>query len=180
MSDLMKDERHFFIADTHFGHNGIHERFRTEFSSQQEHDDTIHNNILVIGDTNKTLWILGDSFFKTREFWRLKEYASKFQQVNVVLGNHCHVSLPRYAVQFKNVNVFGVVQRFGLWLTHVPVPDYELYRGKCIHGHLHNKKVTLPDSPEEDMQYFCVSCERVGYKPISLNRIKQMRGWEDV
>ena len=104
---------HYFIADMHFGHNGIHEKFRTEFDSQEHHNNTIHSNIKTCGGANNVLWLLGDTFFKSSEFWRLDEYAKLYQKVNIVLGNHCAHSLPRYALQFKNVNVFGVVQRFG-------------------------------------------------------------------
>lgn len=178
---------HYFIADMHFGHNGIHEKFRTQFTSQEEHNRTIHNNILSCGGSNNVLWLLGDTFFKASEFWRLDEYAKAYQKVNIVMGNHCDHSLPRYALQFKNVNVFGVVQKFGLWLAHVPVPDYELYRGNCIHGHLHDKRVITETKKEdlygtvsskvEDQRYFCVSCENIGYKPISLGAIKTIKGW---
>ena len=189
MSTEDKTERHLFIADLHMGHSNIHEKFRTQFATQEEHDDTIHNNIMGVASNQKTLWILGDSFFKTSEFWRLAEYAKVYQQVMIVLGNHCHTGLPRYALQFKNVNVFGVVQKFGLWLTHVPVPDYELNRGNNIHGHLHSKKVEKEVNYScayeedyylwaEDRRYFCVSCENIDYKPISLAEIKSLRGWE--
>ena len=178
-------EQHLFIADLHFGHNGIHEKFRTEFDSQEDHDDYIHGNILAVASTTKTLWILGDSFLKTKEFWRLEEYRLNYQQVNIVLGNHCHTGLPRYALQFKNVNVFGVLKRFGYWLSHVPVPDYELYRGFNIHGHTHSKEVVRKVFEygnwvcnEEDDRYFCVSCENINYTPISLQKIKELRGWE--
>ena len=186
MSTQDKTERHLFIADCHFEHSNIHEKFRTQFATQEEHNDTIHNNIMEAGDTQKTLWMLGDTFFKTRGFWRVDEYSKIYQKVNIVLGNHCHTGLPRYALQFKNVNVFGVVQKFGLWLTHVPVPDYELNRGNNIHGHLHDKNVitTVEDfkgnvmATIEDDSYFCVSCENVDYKPISLAEIKRIKGWE--
>lgn len=189
MSELTKDERHLFIADTHFGDTPVRRGMRKEFESDEEHNDIIHNNILSEGSTQKTLWLLGDTFTKPSEFWRLEEYRLKYQMVNVILGNHCHSGLPRYALQFKNVNVFGVLKKFGFWLTHVPVPDYELYRGNCIHGHLHNKKIELEvnyacDYEEdcykviEDTRYFCVSCENIDYKPISLGEIKRLRGWE--
>ena len=184
MSTQDKTERHLFIADCHFGHSNIHEKFRTQFATQEEHNDTIHNNIMEAGDTQKTLWLLGDTFFKTREFWRLAEYSKVYQKVNTVLGNHCHIGLPRYALQFKNVNVFGVVQKFGLWLTHVPVPDYELNRGNNICGHRHDRGIFRQQSSScnyrlvEDDRYFCVSCENIDYKPISLGEIKRIRGWE--
>ena len=190
MSELTKDERHIFIADLHFGDTPIRRGMRKEFESDEEHNNVIHNNILKEASTQKTLWLLGDTFTKPSEFWRLEEYRLKYQQVMVILGNHCHSGLPRYALQFKNVNVFGVLNKFGVWLTHVPVPDYELYRGNCIHGHLHNNVVGEWEIIDygfggleskvfnEDPRSFCVSCENINYKPISLSEIKRLRGWD--
>ena len=178
--------KHYMIADCHYGHSNIHLKFRKEFSSQEEHNETIHQNIMNAGNKQDCLWLLGDIFFKESEFWRLSAYAKKFQHVYYILGNHCKPSVVRYAMQHKNISIMGVEQRWGLWLTHVPVPDYELYRGNCVHGHLHNKIVTeevldedrylIGDKP--DNRYFCVSCEQVGYKPISLEQIKEIRGWK--
>jgi calcineurin-like phosphoesterase family protein len=180
--------KHYFIADTHFGHSNIHMKFRKEFSSQEEHNETIHENIMTCGNKQDYIWLLGDIIFKESEFWRISAYAKKFQQVYLILGNHDAKSLPRYALQHKNVCVMGVEQRWGLWLTHVPVPDYELYRGNCIHGHLHSKVVqdlsvldhydVATDEELTDQRYFCVSCEQVNYKPTSLNDIKDIRGWK--
>jgi calcineurin-like phosphoesterase family protein len=180
--------KHYFIADTHFGHSNIHLKFRKEFSSQEEHNETIHQNIMNIGNKQDCLWLLGDIFFKESEFWRLSAYAKKFQHVYYILGNHDKPSVVRYAMQHKNINIMGVEQRWGLWLAHVPVPDYELYRGNCVHGHLHSKVVQdlslldhesdYSDQDITDRRYFCVSCEQVDYKPISLEQIKEIRGWK--
>ena len=177
--------KHYFIADTHFAHSNIHLKFRKEFSSQEEHNETIHQNIMNTGNKCDCLCLLGDICFKESEFWRLSAYAKKFQQVYYILGNHDAKSVVRYAVQHKNISIMGVEQRWGLWLTHVPVPDYELYRGNCIHGHLHDKIVerkvfqygNFIGSTTDD-KYFCVSCEQVDYKPISLDQIKEIRGWK--
>lgn len=106
----------------------------------------------------------------------------------VTVTGNCAKSVVRYAMQHKNISIMGVEQRWGLWLTHVPVPDYELYRGNCIHGHLHNKVVQdlslldhesdYSDQDITDRRYFCVSCEQLDYKPISLEQIKEIRGWK--
>lgn len=177
--------KHYFIGDTHFGHSNIHLKFRKEFSSQEEHNETIHENIMTTGNKQDCLWLLGDIIFKESEFWRISDYAKKFQQVYLILGNHDASSLPRYALQHKNVGVYGVQQRWGLWLSHVPIPDYELYRGNSVHGHMHNKVVERGVleygnivATEPDPRYFCVSCEQVNYKPISLSDIKDIRGWK--
>lgn len=176
----MEMSKHYFIADTHFGHSNIHLKFRKEFSSQEEHNETIHENIMTCGNKRDCIWLLGDIIFKESEFWRISAYAKKFQQVYLILGNHDAKSLPRYALQHKNVCVMGVEQRWGLWFSHVPIPEYELYRGNSVHGHLHNKPIMFDNGvyTEQDGRYFCVSCEQVGYKPISLNNIKEIRGWK--
>lgn len=189
----MDAERHLFIADLHFGHGNTNEKFRKQFSSQEDHDNFIHNNIIQCGNRQKTLWILGDSFLKTNTFWRLDEYRKIYQQVNIILGNHCHSGLPRYIFKtdkggqpvFNNVNVFGSITKFGFWLSHVPVPDYELNRGNNICGHRHDRgikvdvshKFGMVDFVIEDDRYFCVSCENIDYKPVSLAEIKSLRGW---
>lgn len=180
--------KHYMIADLHYGHSNIHKKFRTQFESDEHHNETIHQNIMNTGNKTDCLWLLGDIFFKESEFWRLSAYAKKFQQVYYVLGNHDSKSVVRYAMQHKNISIMGVEQRWGLWITHVPFPDYELYRGNCIHGHLHSKKVGrweeqgYMDAKEDvfiqDNRYFCVSCEQVDYKPISLEEIKSIRGWK--
>lgn len=172
--------KHYFIADCHFGHSNIHKKFRTQFGSDEHHNETIHQNIMNTGNKTDCLWLLGDIFFKEGEFWRLSAYAKKFQQVYYVLGNHDAKSVVRYAMQHRNISVMGVEQRWGLWISHVPVPDYELYRGNCIHGHLHGKPIMFDNGvyTEQDDRYYCVSCEQVDYKPISLEDIKSIRGWK--
>jgi calcineurin-like phosphoesterase family protein len=109
--------------------------------------------------------------------WRLKDYAKKFQRVYYILGNHDYPLAWREAAQYKNVSVMGVENRWGLWISHVPIPEYELYRGNSICGHLHDKQILLPDG-SIDNRYFIVSCEQVNYTPISLGEIKDIRGWK--
>lgn len=169
--------KHYMIGDCHYGHSNIHLKFRKEFSSQEEHNETIHQNIMNTGNKQDCLWLLGDIFFKESEFWRLSAYAKKFQHVYYILGNHCKPSVVRYAMQHKNISIMGVEQRWGLWLTHIPVMQQEMYRAKgCIAGHLHTKQVLTP-SGELDERYFIVSCEQVNYTPVSLEYIRDVRGW---
>jgi len=39
--------KHYFIADCHFAHSNIHLKFRKEFSSQEEHNETIHQKSVI-------------------------------------------------------------------------------------------------------------------------------------
>lgn len=161
----------YFIADTHFGHNQISRKFRPKFSSDQEHDETIHDNILSVAGKRNILWILGDTFFNPSVFFRLDFYAKSFMQVNIVLGNHCHKLFPRYALSFSNVQVYGLHKRYGCWLSHAPMHPQELYQSFNVHGHLHNNRVLQADGTI-DNRYYCVSCEHIDYRPVDLATIK--------
>jgi calcineurin-like phosphoesterase family protein len=159
--------RNLFIADLHFGHGGISDKFRNSFSSDEDHDETITENIL----TNRTskrdvLWLLGDTFLKQESFKRLDLFAKHYMMVKIVLGNHCANSLARYALStHKNIDVYGLTKKFGFWLSHAPIHESELYRANCVHGHTHNIVVDNP-------RYICVSCEQVDYKPVSLEYLR--------
>ena len=155
----------YLIADTHFGHNKISEKFRTEFSSDQSHNDTIHNNIMAVSGKRNHLWILGDVCFKEQYFRNLWEYSLYFDSVHVVMGNHEHKRLPEFCVQ-HDIHLHGIVKKWGYWLSHAPIHPQELYRGKNIHGHVHSN--TVPDP-----NYFNVSCENIRYRPITLQEVRE-------
>lgn len=158
--------RNLFIADTHIGHSGISNKFRKMFSSDEEHDAVIIENIRFEIKKRDTLWILGDSVMKSDKFNMFSDIFNSTMVTNIILGNHCHKDFPRFCLSFPNVNVFGLQKKFGFWLTHAPIHPDELYRGLCVHGHLHDKVI-------DDPRYFGVSCEQVGYKPISLTDIRE-------
>lgn len=161
----------YFIGDCHFSHNDIHKKFRTNFSSDEEHDNVIYENIMSCAGKRNQLWLLGDIFFKPESFWRLDEFSKYFQNVNYVLGNHCHTSVSKYAAQFDNVHIFGIQSKYGFWISHAPVHPDELRGRTCLHGHTHNV-LMLDSNGEIDKRYICVSCEQVDYKPITLEQIK--------
>lgn len=156
----------YLIGDTHFGHGDISNKFRTQFLSDEHHDQTIHQNIMNCSGKRNNLYLLGDIFFKQSEFVKLDEYAKYFNTVRIMLGNHDHKTLSKYAAQFDNVSCHGIIKRWGYWLSHAPVYPQELYRGKSIHGHVHANTV-------EDSRYFNCSCENIDYKPIGLDEIRQ-------
>jgi calcineurin-like phosphoesterase family protein len=157
----------WFIGDTHYGHNGISQKFRTHFVSDEEHNETIHQNIMGVSGKRDTLFILGDICFKTDQFWRIEEYSKNFEKVFLCGGNHDHASLFRYASQFDNVYTFGIIKKFSFWLSHAPVHPQELYRGMNVHGHVHSN--TVPDA-----RYYNVSCENINYQPVSLQHIRSV------
>lgn len=167
------DDIHFFIGDLHYGQNNVHQSIRPEFSSPREHDNYIHAKIMEKGNKTRVLWLTGDTFLSSSSFWRLEEYRLRWQQVNIVLGNHCHKGLARKATKMKGVNVFGPIRRFGFWITHLPVHPIDIGRGKNIHAHNHNRVTVIDHTLKKDPNYFCTSAEAIDYTPISLREIKE-------
>lgn len=160
-----KDAKVYVIGDLHFGHNNIL-KFRREFETVEEHNDTIHNNILAVASKKNTLWLMGDLVFKPNQIWRIEEYAKKFGKVNITLGNHDHPKLVDVMSKYPNVSFHGLAKKYGFWFSHAPVHPQELYRCRSIHGHVHGN--TLPDHKN----YFNASCENVDYTPILLETIR--------
>lgn len=157
----------FFIGDTHLGHtNAI--KWRTNFSTPEEHDETIFNNIMNVSGKRNQLYVLGDFCIHKNAFHYVEEIAKSFDKVKLVLGNH---DLEREYNPTLNdyinlgIEVYGFVKYKEFWLSHCPIHPNEL-RGKVnIHGHVHDKTII-------DCNYFNASCENVDFKPISLENIR--------
>lgn len=121
-----------------------------------------------------SLYLLGDIVLSDKHFRKIGEYSRNFGAVHIVLGNHDHPQLPQLC-QNLGVKVHGFVKKWGYWLSHCPIHPQELYRGKNIHGHVHTNTILgLGGLPDKD--YFNVSCENVGYKPISLQEVRERLG----
>lgn len=159
--------RNLFIGDLHIGHRGVSEKFRTQFSSDEEHDEIILDNVASSLRKRDTLWLLGDICFKVEKFKLFDKIFKSCQTTNIILGNHCHQAFPRFCLDnYTSVNVFGLQKKFGCWITHAPIHEDELYRAHCVYGHTHNKVIDNP-------RYLCVSCEQVDFKPVTLEFIRE-------
>ena len=177
----------YFISDCHFGHRGIG-KYRTQFSSTEEHDEFVFENIMKTVNKRDTLWMLGDMFFDGEVLEKYgKHIAERAGYTHLILGNHDTDNTYRK----KNVgrmfdlfdSVHGLHSKYGFWISHAPIHPAEL-RGKVnIHGHVHFATVqamtyyrdTGREETYPDPNYVNVCCENVNYKPIALQDIKA--GW---
>lgn len=161
----------YYLGDLHFGHKNIL-TYRSNFSSIEEHDTIIMENILTTVGKRDTLWLMGDILFNEESISKLQVINSNVGYVNWVLGNHDSDNNERQKI-IRKVLQLGIVHKVGalfssngFWLSHAPIHSEEL-RGKCnIHGHVHT--ATLSDN-----RYFNTSCENINYKPVDLNFIKE-------
>lgn len=156
--------RVYFGADLHLGHETV--ATLRGFSSVEEHDDTIMENLLSACSSKKTkLFLLGDVAFHRGALERLVEIPCN---IEFIFGNHDKANEDAYQMIFKKVHGFKKYKNF--FLSHCPIHPQELFRVRGnIHGHIHKFGITenLP------MPYYNVNIEFHDLKPVKLETIKE-------
>lgn len=156
----------FVTSDLHLGHAKIldptkESKYRP-FSSLEEHDQTIVDNINRTCGRRDTLIVLGDVAFNKTAMSRLGSVKPRLWLVG---GNHDEMDVGEYAKYFKKV--LGVWARDKIIFSHVPIHSQQLekrFRAN-VHGHLHSKK--LPDH-----RYVNVCVENTEMKPVAVESIE--------
>ena len=152
----------YHIGDLHIGHRSVC-KYRTMFSSVEEHNETLVSNILSTVNKRDTLWLHGDLFFSPESLNSALEIVERCCTVNIILGNHdsdrkIRREIIKTLVDCQNVKLHSLVSKYGAWLSHHPLHPAEL-RGKFnIHGHVHYQTIREPG-------YFNVSAENLGFFP---------------
>lgn len=166
----------FFIADTHFGHQGI-VKFDHHDGTPMRPFDTWQENDLTIADrwnqkvrSRDKVYLIGDYAFSALGHRMVKLLNG---DITLVGGNHDQKRADHYiALGFKDV--VGVKQLGGYWLTHMPMHIQCVMEERVtgnIHGHLHRNHVLMPGG-QQHPKYFCVSVENINFEPISFDDIK--------
>lgn len=160
------------ISDTHWGHKNIC-RFRPEFSSAEEHDYILTDNICSSLRKRDVLWLLGDCFFTKESINHLHKIRGHCSNVHWVLGNHDTDTNERQEIVRTILSRGGLIGKVGsmfkiskAWLTHHPLHPEELRGRVNIHGHVH--RATIHDS-----NYLNVCCENVNYRPVNIQELLQ-------
>ena len=116
----------YFWSDLHLGHINI-PKFRTMFSSMEEHDEFIMDTITSMKDKRTVFFILGDAFVSRKGLEKFEKLFSNVR-TTLVLGNH---DLERGGLSFTDLvgvvdNVQSLVRYKNFWLSHAPVHPGEL------------------------------------------------------
>lgn len=163
-----------FIADLHLGHTNM--AIKRGFTTVEEHDEHIIAQWNSVVSKRDVTYILGDVTMEKSAPYALLARLNGIK--HVVMGNHDRRQDVRKLLEYVE-SVGGMVSYKGVILTHCPIHPMELeYRfNKNIHGHIHDKQVMIEDQGYErpDNRYICVSCERVDYKPKTLEELNIKR-----
>lgn len=173
--------RLLITSDLHLGHKNIC-KYRTQFSSAEEHHNFIFENLATNVGKRDTLYILGDCAFD--KYWLEKIKNIKCQHKKLICGNHDseHHTMKELCDAFDSVE--ALMSKRNVWFSHCPLHPQEL-RGRVlnINGHLHNKIVEKPVfeygncvGMAPDLRYFNACVEHTNYKPISFAEIMEIRG----
>lgn len=186
----------WFAADHHFQHKKILEfkdengnLLRPDFKDIQQHDNTIiyrHNQLV---DDDDLVYFLGDVTWKTNEI-ALEILQAMKGRKRLVVGNHDDVDWLMGTGLFEKTYLWKYFPEHNIIASHVPLAESDLKRTKFnVHGHIHEKVVTktVDDTSEmnstgggllskqvTDLRYLNVGMERTGYRPFSLEEVKDM------
>ncbi len=125
----------WFTSDTHFGHTNIIKYCGRPFSSTEEHDNTLIDNINILVSPKDTLYHLGDFAFHS-----IKQYRERINCKNIILvrGNHDR-QVPNC---FSNVYDIRKLKLYGykIIICHfaMRVWDNSHHGSYHLYGHSHN------------------------------------------
>lgn len=178
----------WFSSDHHFNHENIITYCKRPFHTVEEMNECLvarHNEVVKPQDH---WYCLGDVTMerdnKGKGLWILDRMNG---HKRLIMGNHDHYAMKHYLLHFEKVMAMNRID--GMWFTHVPVhPDNLGSVAANIHGHIHENASPAPvmrkqfkwtGGPKKDLvegliPYINICVEVTGYRPVSLEEIKEM------
>lgn len=162
-------KRVFVTSDLHLGHKKC--SVLRGFDDLDEHDEDLTARWNAKVHPTDSVWVLGDVVFQaaSRIHWIGRLNGIK----HLVVGNHEHHDISRYAPYFNKI-VSSIVYREKYLFTHMPVHPMQLdrrFKVVNVHGHIHKGQdhVYL-----NDPRYFNVNCEFHNLAPLAIEELDQL------
>ena len=168
----------YFIGCPHFGHEAMYRFTRSNgekvrpYASAEEGDTVIRENWNRTVSKGDKVYVMGDVAFNPKD---LKILEALNGSKVLIKGNHDTLELSKYAKYFRDVRAYHKLDNE--ILSHIPLHPVSLWRAKRnaswlnIHAHLHAEEVMLSEGVT-DLRYFSCCVERIGYTPISIDKIR--------
>lgn len=183
------DHDTWFIGCTHFGHDAMYTFRRKNGEKVRPYANAAEGDAVMVENWNRVVkkgdkvYVLGDVAFRPQHL----EIMNALNGSKILIkGNHDNLQMSTYAKYFKDIR--ATHQLANEILSHIPLHPQSLFRHKTggywlnVHAHLHSEAVMEEDDgcPDdlmrpymsEDVRYFSVCVERIGYTPISLEEIR--------
>lgn len=155
----------FLIADLHFGDEGIIRYENRPFGSVEEMDRTLIGNWNRTVSEEDTVFVLGD-FSRYGEDEDRKLLSELKGHKILILGNHDrHRSCEKWReLGFDECVEWPVIYKEFFIFSHEPVYLNKNMPYANFFGHVHGNPMYATVS----RQSYCLSVERIGYKPITF------------
>jgi len=167
----------WFISDTHHGHEKCWSTFKRpdgtplrDFSSTEEMDETILQNINKVVKYNDTIIHCGDVVISKKYLHLISRYNCK--DIRLVRGNHDIFSMEDYInAGFTDILGVYVLPKIRVICSHIPLHYDSLDRWhQNWHGHLHFGTVKNKYQ-KPHLKYRNISVEMTEYKPIQYEEL---------
>lgn len=158
----------YIIADTHFFDENIIKFANRPFKTIEEMNSVIINNWNNVVNKDDKIFIVGDFFYQNTSREQIKEIVKQLNgNKYLIKGNHDNLEM------FDNLNIkiyeYPIIFNDFYILSHEPLFITENMPYVNIFGHVHNN----PNYKDFSSNGFCVSIERLKYKPINFIEIKK-------
>ena len=170
----------YWIADTHFFHDKIISLgVGRPFDSIEEHNDMIRNNWNQKVKSNDKIYHLGDVVLGAGDISKNQKVLDLLASLNgkkiLILGNHDSPAKVKIYQNYFDKIVGSMEYKRDFICTHIPVHTSQVGEGNRfkfnIHGHIHSDLIKSSNG-EIEHRYINVSCEQIGYSPISWDEIR--------
>lgn len=127
----------YYLSDLHLGHQNI-TKFRSQFSSMEEHDSIIKDNYHKVVRPKDHVTIAGDVAFSPEALYDLKNWNGI---KSISLGNHDNAEFKKRGVSLAMLQevfedrIFGFYRQHEFWISHCPIHRDELRGRFNLHGH---------------------------------------------
>lgn len=165
---LRIDDNHFFISDTHFGHEGMMRMCARPFDSVEEMDRHMIECWNSVVGKNDEVWHLGDFAYRGDAGHAEKIFKQLNGRKHLIIGNHDDkdtVELGWASVQHRKVLQHGKTK---IILDHFPMREWLHWWKDSIHlfGHTHSN---LPSSKRA----LDVGVDHIGFAPINVAGVRE-------
>lgn len=136
--------KHWFIADTHYGHSNILNYECRPFKSLEEMEEKMVDAWNSVVEDSDTVWFAGDFSFKGYD--DIKRILLKLKgNIKFIKGNHdkhkTYYTLNDEGIieSFDEVGSYIKTNKLQFYISHFPMQIGERPRIYNIHGHIHSE-----------------------------------------
>ena len=162
-----------FTSDWHLGHNRvIHDFGERPFSSVEEMDNTIIDNMFSGLKKNDMIYFLGDLYWNIDSFWKMYNQIPNGVRFFWIIGNHDHKQVKQHYAHFELITPMmdTKIQGNHVVLCHYPMTTWNRsHHGSWqLFGHHHKGGHVEPNVIGKQLN---VNVEYHDYKPWTEEEI---------